>query len=82
MPRWLKTPADYDAAIAKSEEKIAKYQQLLESEKNTLVQLEAQKRDVEMQVIYDLSLIHISDLYLREQDHARGNNTNLPLSLI
>lgn len=53
MPRWLKTPADYDAAIAKSEEKIAKYQQLLESEKNTLVQLEAQKRDVEMQVIYD-----------------------------
>ena len=53
MPRWLKTPADYDAAIAKSEEKIAKYQQLLESEKNTLVQLEAQKRDVEMQAIYD-----------------------------
>lgn len=53
MPRWLKTPADYDAAIAKSKEKIAKYQQLLESEKSNLVQLEAQKRDVEMQVIYD-----------------------------
>ena len=53
MPRWLKTPADYDAAIAKSQEKIAKYQQLLESEETALLKLETEKRDVEMKEIYD-----------------------------
>lgn len=53
MPRWLKTPADYDAAIAKSQEKIARHKQLLESEEATLAQLQASKRDAEMQTIYD-----------------------------
>lgn len=53
MPRWPKTPADYDAAITKSREKISKYKQLLESEEATLTKLEAEKRDVEMQAIYD-----------------------------
>lgn len=53
MPRWNKTPADYDAAITKSQEKIAKYKQLLETEEATLTQLQAEKRDAEMQTIYD-----------------------------
>ncbi len=58
MPRWNKTPADYDAAITKSKEKIAKYKQLLEEEEETLAQLEAGKRDAELKAISEYMTAH------------------------
>lgn len=58
MPRWNKTPEDYDQAIIKSKEKITRLQTQLEQEQAALVQLEAGKRDAEMQVIYDYMKNH------------------------
>lgn len=56
MPRWPKTPADYDAAIERTNNQIAKYSSLLEDAQSRLNDLVSQKRDSEMQVLYEYML--------------------------
>lgn len=58
MARWNKTPEDFNQAIIKSKERIAKLQAQLEQEELNLLQLETGKRDAEMQIIYDYMKDH------------------------
>lgn len=56
MPRWPKTPADYDVAIERINNQIAKYTSLLEDAQARLNELITQKRDTELQELYEYML--------------------------